>query len=183
MRIDFSIPGRPRAKERHRQGQGRSYSSDELVAETVHIRKIARKAIEALGVTPLTGPVRMIVEGVFETPASWNREAKAAALAGDVPHISVPDLDNIEKLIADACNEVVYVDDSQIAEKISRKRYGSGARVDVAFEPIINPFLSNYGHPGEASKIERLRAGPKKKARRKARPAEKPSNDIGKRIK
>lgn len=169
MRLSFSISGRPRAKERHRQGQGRSYSSDELVAETVHIRKIARSAVNGLDMRPFTGPLRMIVEAIFETPASWNRTSRAAAIAGDVPHISTPDLDNIEKLIADACNEVVYVDDSQIAEKISRKRYGSGARVDVIIEPIVNDFLSEFAHPGEASKIERLLAGPKKKPRRKAK--------------
>lgn len=39
--------------------------------------------------------------------------------------VSRPDLTNLIKIIEDACNGIIYKDDSQIVRLISEKRYGS----------------------------------------------------------
>ncbi len=38
--------------------------------------------------------------------------------------VTRPDIDNLEKLVLDACNKFLWADDSQITTMMSRKRYG-----------------------------------------------------------
>ena len=43
-----------------------------------------------------------------------------------------PDADNLAKILADAMNKIVYVDDAQVASLIVQKRYGEFCRVTVS---------------------------------------------------
>lgn len=47
-----------------------------------------------------------------------------------------PDLDNIEKIIMDSFNGVVYRDDSQVAEKCGSKRYGERDKIIIVLEEL-----------------------------------------------
>lgn len=87
---------------------------------------------------PLAGPVRMMIVAVYEPPASWPKRLHAALAGGVIYHTSKPDADNIAKLVGDALNEIVYQDDSQVAELIVRKRYGSPTRTDITITPLAS---------------------------------------------
>ena len=79
MRLAFSIPGKPKGKERPRvaPGQSRPYTPKQTVE--------AEKAIRALFLEkfpdhqPWTGPVMLRFTAVFELPKSWPAELRAAA--------------------------------------------------------------------------------------------------------
>jgi Holliday junction resolvase RusA-like endonuclease len=48
---------------------------------------------------------------------------RAAALAGSLPHIKTPDVDNLLKTI-DALNEICWRDDKQVTHATVVKQYG-----------------------------------------------------------
>lgn len=45
--------------------------------------------------------------------------------------VTKPDLDNLEKLLCDACRKFIYHDDAQICDKITHKRYGHPPRIEL----------------------------------------------------
>lgn len=76
----------------------------------------------------LTGPLSVHIKAVMPLPASWSQKKKAEH--NGMPHVSKPDLDNIEKML-DALNGVVWKDDSQIFSKQSSKIYGEKVGLTV----------------------------------------------------
>lgn len=172
-RVVLTINGEPRAKGRPRVAQGRLIPDNSTAAEEVHIANLGRKAMQNR--SPMVGPIRMRLEAVFEMPFSWPQKIRNLER---LEHVSKPDLDNIEKLVLDALNGVVYLDDAQICEVIKRKRYGLGPRVEISLEEIPTiPY-----HPG-VKRAEFRRDNPlppRQKKRRPVKPADK-ETPIGKR--
>lgn len=85
------------------------------------------------GRKPLEGPVRVIVEAEYLPPASWSQKKQAAAAW----KTSKPDADNLYKLVADAINGVVFVDDAQVADVRITKTYAGVSRLVVIVEPLL----------------------------------------------
>ncbi len=83
-------------------------------------KAVAKSARECMGSRlPTSEAISLRVEFLLKTPKSKNGKAlKKAELveyaAGNVPHDSKPDLDNLLKSVLDALNEIVYYDDSQV---------------------------------------------------------------------
>ena len=46
-------------------------------------------------------------------------------------HISKPDIDNLQKMVYDCFNQVVWVDDSLVCETHSRKEYSENPRTEI----------------------------------------------------
>lgn len=181
-RVEISIPGTPRAKARPHSGPGGFYTPKETEAEEAFIRAAGVKAMA--GREPMVGPVKLVLEAVFEMPVSWPSRVREMR---QLPHVSKPDLDNIEKLVLDALNEVVFLDDGQICEVIKRKRYGEGARVEI----ILEELATTVDHPAvrraaaraaDPDRIEPRGARNRKKRRQRIAPAVKAA-PIGKRLK
>lgn len=63
------------------------------------------------GFAPLTGPLDVTVEFYRRRPKTTRREWP------------VGDIDNYEKAIYDACNELLWEDDDQIVDNANRKRF------------------------------------------------------------
>lgn len=147
-----------------------------------HVEELSRKAMK--GLKPLGGAVRLSLNIIFETPSSWNKAQKIAAIEGKMPHVSTPDTSNVLKMIEDGMNGVVYYDDAQIAEIFVRKRYGQGERVEVMVEQMDAP----ANHPALIELQRRIASGqyalPVGEQRRR-KPRAKPPETIliGKRIK
>lgn len=163
---------------------GRAYTPKETEVEEAHIRQLAKKAMA--GRPPMLGPVKLRLEYIFEPPVSWPSRPREMALDGKLPHVSKPDLDNLEKLIADAMNEIVYADDGQVCEKESRKRYGSCARVEV----VVEELATTSDHPAVKRSVKRAleeKEDPQPRPRRKrptrVAPASLKLPPIGKRLK
>jgi len=129
--ITFEIPGKPFAKQRARATrQGRVYTPKETVSFE---RQVAAIAAEYFG-EPFTGPVKLTVLATFEPAKSWSKKKTQDHLG--TPHTQRPDLDNIAKAIKDALNRIAWVDDSQVAEMVTRKTWGPYPKTVVAVEPL-----------------------------------------------
>lgn len=94
---------------------------------------VAAAAIDALGgghLAPSIRPWRVEFWVYAQIPASWPKAKRARALEGQ-EHPGKPDLDNVAKSILDACNGLVYVDDSQVIRISGSKGYDAVPRVEV----------------------------------------------------
>ena len=98
--MTLTIPGNPLPKKRPRFVRGRVYSPS-----SKEEKRVAQHLSAQMGVRkPLTG--RLSVTMTF-----YRKDRRRV------------DLDNLEKLAADSANGVLWEDDSQIVEMISRKDY------------------------------------------------------------
>lgn len=130
--ITFTLPGSPIAKGRPRfnRNMGRPYTD----AKTERAEQsILAAYLLAGGSTrpPHDGPVSIAIVATFAPAASWPKWRKAMAAAGDLPHVSRPDIDNIVKAVCDALNGRAYLDDSQITQIVTAKGYGEHSSTDV----------------------------------------------------
>lgn len=120
--IEFWVPGTPQGKGRARATrQGRVYTPHKTV---VYEKLAADCARQAMGSRrPLEGPLRVEIQVVHATPASWSKKRTEAVLAAHAWHTGKPDLDNVVKAIADAGNGILWKDDSQIVWLVATKLY------------------------------------------------------------
>lgn len=129
--VSLVIPGKPFGKQRPRATRlGRVFTPKETVAFEAVVRDIALQHFPE----PFAGPVRLIVEAVFEPAPSWSGKRRRAAMG--TPHVGKPDLDNVMKALGDSLNRVAFADDTQIAEAILRKRWGETAETRVTVEAL-----------------------------------------------
>lgn len=135
--IAFVVPGEPGAKQRPRAtsigGHARMYTPAQTVRYESLVAMCAGQAMRSG--PPLAGPMAIEIEAVHSIPASWSKKRRAAALAGlERPFTSRKDWDNIGKIVCDAINGIVWLDDRQVCDGRVIKRYGEtpGVHVRVA---------------------------------------------------
>ena len=80
---------------------------------------------------PTNSPVDMYVEVWRLPPESWSIKKKNMAYAREILPTPKPDASNYYKLVEDALNKVVYVDDSQVIRQSSAKYYAEEEKVIV----------------------------------------------------
>lgn len=111
--VRFTVPGRLNGKGRARVttigGFARLYTPAKTRSEEKFIATLAKGAMA--GREPMEGPLWLEVVIVQKPPPSWSK--KKAQDANWI--ITSNDLDNTIKQVSDACNEIVYGDDRQIA--------------------------------------------------------------------
>lgn len=131
MRISFVHYGIPRAKARPRpRFGGKGY----FIPTGDYEKDVAKSAgVVMAGRDPIPAGVPVWVRLVFYMPIakSWTKKKKAEALAGTIRPTSKPDIDNMEKSVLDAMNEVVFHDDAQIVGKGTKLLYAEQPRVEV----------------------------------------------------
>lgn len=99
-----------------------------------YIRMLATQ--EMAGRAPIVGPVSLSMRAIMEVPKSWSKKKQADALTGAVRPCKKPDLSNLQKLVEDALNEIVFVDDCQIVSVQAEKAYGPQALTVVTVREI-----------------------------------------------
>lgn len=137
--IDFVVYGAPQGKGRPRVGRvganvrmftpAKTLAYEGLVAHCGAAAMAGRALIE--------GPVelRLVIE--CQVPASWSKRKQAQALAGEILPTTKPDVDNVIKAIGDGLNGVVWRDDVQVTDVITRKRYAEKPQVRVTIRPAV----------------------------------------------
>jgi Holliday junction resolvase RusA-like endonuclease len=152
--VSFAVFGDPVAKGRPRfvanasaagvQPSGRAYTPARTRRYEATVKEAAKAAMGVL--TPTDRPVQMTMVAFMPIPASWSKQKKARAMAGLILPTGKPDLDNLEKSVTDALNEIVYRDDSQICDVTKSKRYSDRPRVVVRLFALdgfrANPFYT-----------------------------------------
>lgn len=87
---------------------------------------------------PISGAVRVNYCYHVMVPKGTSKVRKIQMLNGVMYPIKRPDLDNYDKLLSDCFNGIVWDDDSQVVEKISRKIYGDVEKTIVTIEPLCH---------------------------------------------
>ena len=84
---------------------------------------------------PFDVPVALTVRWTFPFRKSERKSVVRAGL--DVPHVSRPDLDNLEKGLLDVLTRLnFWTDDSLVADKRTSKRWGAKPGIDVEIRPV-----------------------------------------------
>jgi Holliday junction resolvase RusA-like endonuclease len=122
-KVKFTIPGEPIAQGRPRfsthGGFARAYDPKKSRDGKSVVKLCARDAVEESGITePLNGPLVMKIQFGIPLPKSAYRKRTPVTRAW---RTKKPDLDNLVKLVKDACSGVIYLDDNQIARIVAEK--------------------------------------------------------------
>jgi Holliday junction resolvase RusA-like endonuclease len=135
LAVSFDIPGNPLGWARAGRHGKFSFTPKPQAEYMALVRQIAALAMK--GQPPIKLPVRISLSFGFARPKShyrtgrYSNELKPGA--DQFKHTSRPDLSNLIKLIEDACNGVVFVDDSQVCVISASKVYVDkpGCRVSI----------------------------------------------------
>jgi Holliday junction resolvase RusA-like endonuclease len=136
--IQFTIPGQPVAKGRPKftvqGGFAKVYTPKKTADYEALIAGIATRAMA--GRTPSAAPIEVMLELRMEIPTSWTKAKRLAASIGTVRATKKPDADNVLKGVKDACNGIVWVDDSQVVVITVRKLYHAEPCVVIAIREV-----------------------------------------------
>ena len=134
--VKIIIPGTPVSKGRPRFAVRGKYVQTYTPEKTAAYEKLVRSAWEQAGgkTAPQGAAVRVDIVASFPIPGSKSKKIKAAMAAGEIPHLSRPDVDNIAKAVLDALNGCAYHDDSQIVSLTVEKQYAETPRCAVRLE-------------------------------------------------
>ena len=130
--IKIWIPGQPIAKRRHRS----TVVNDKICTYSDQKDQARRMSILALQQTKgetLQGALIVKMDFGMAMPKKVAKSKREAMLCGDIAPTKKPDLDNLEKMILDCLNKIVWEDDKQIVEIHSRKFYSDdpGTMVEI----------------------------------------------------
>ncbi|WP_339148373.1 RusA family crossover junction endodeoxyribonuclease [Sutcliffiella sp. BMC8] len=137
MTITFTVYGEPVAQGRPRastvHGKVRMYDPAKSKDFKKYVRLVASQHRPTL---LLEGPLKMHVVIYKPSLKSFSKKKAAAAERGELRPITKPDVDNYVKAIKDACNKVIWNDDSQVVDLYISKYYSATPRVEVLVEPL-----------------------------------------------
>lgn len=137
MPIVVTIPGPPVPKGRPRFYNQGGFTRTYTPAKTVEYeRRVKAEFMRAMDGAPITGPVSCRLKFSMPIPKSWTKRKRAKAAMGLIRPTSRPDIDNLQKSVIDAMNNVVLVDDSQITDLIVTKRFSDEPCVEVTVSEI-----------------------------------------------
>jgi len=136
--MKLTIPGKPIAKKRPRfvrRGKFVStYNDQKEVEETIkyylELQAIGRK---------IKGPV--FVHSIFYMPrpkSHYGTGRNANTLKASAPkyHTVKPDIDNLEKMVYDCLNRVIWNDDACIVKSYSVKIYSNNPRTVITIKEV-----------------------------------------------
>ena len=129
--VRFTIPVKPKPKQRPQHGRGYTYTPKETREYEQMAGIYARMAVKR----PLEGAIRVKVDFYIPIPKSWPEGKKRLAEAGEIRPASRPDLDNLEKALFDGINGIVWIDDAQVVEVHKAEWYGD-PRTDVEISEV-----------------------------------------------
>lgn len=130
MRIEFIVPGEPIGKARPRVTRHGTFTPKKTRQYEELIRSCWLK--QSGERFPDDVPIRMRVDAYFSVPKSLSK-IRRMELIGE-PHHKRPDIDNVCKIVQDACNDHAYKDDSRIYQVTASKFYAEIPMVKIVFE-------------------------------------------------
>ena len=122
-KLEFIIPGEPISQGRPRfsthGGFARAYDPKKSREGKAVVKLCAKEAVQqAQWSEPITGPIEMLVQFGIALPKSQYRKRTPVKRRW---RVKKPDIDNLMKLVKDACSSVVFLDDNQIVRIICEK--------------------------------------------------------------
>lgn len=137
--VAFTIDGIPHGKGRPRFRRFGNFVQTYTDAKTKSYETLVKEsAKKAMGSSPpLEGPVKLDLIIRLPVPKSYPKKRLAACLSGAEWPTKKPDWDNVAKSVADAMNDIVFLDDTQIVIARVVKTYSAEAGVDVMVWEVL----------------------------------------------
>ena len=132
IEVTFTVPGDPVPWARAGAKGALRFTPPRQRAFAKGIKILAKAAMR--GREPITGPVELSVKAIYQWPQSWSAKKRAEPLARW--KTSRPDEDNLKKIVQDALNEIVFVDDAQVCSGHCWKMYGDQAGLLIRVRPL-----------------------------------------------
>lgn len=135
--IEFEVPGEPVAQGRPRFNSRTKTAHDPQKSRN-YKKLVSMYARRSKPPDMLIGPLTVQID-IFKTPpkAISNVKKNQTALQNETLRPTTkPDVDNYAKGVKDACNGIVWKDDSQVVELFVRKFYSLNPRVVVKVREI-----------------------------------------------
>ena len=118
--IILHVPMKPKAWERTRDYKGRRITDAKVRAAKQQVALVARTRMPCPALEgPLSVSMRFSYFGKTKDPG---------------PHVGVPDIDNLAKLVMDACNGIVWKDDRQVSRLSLAKRWAEENSIHIVVE-------------------------------------------------
>lgn len=130
------VPGVPIAKGRPRITTRGKFARAYTPAKTRKYEDLIRcAAVDVMkDRLPTQGAITLCVTAYVPIPASFSKRRRGDALDGILKPQTRPDADNYAKAALDACNGILFRDDSQVTDLIVRKRYSAQPRLVITME-------------------------------------------------
>lgn len=123
--VSIYVDGVPGSKGRPKMFRTRTGIGSRTPAKTAaYEERLAHVAKQQWKGEPVTSALRLVVVAVFPPQSTMRGVDRQLAHAGELWHTSRPDLDNVVKIVCDALNKLVWVDDAQVAQFDARKQFG-----------------------------------------------------------
>ena len=138
--IHFKIegPGIPQGRPRAvRMGAGvRMYDPPKSKAYKQMVAAVVRSYMKINGIQTITEPIAVHLNFYFTPPKSYTKKKLKLIEEGKLHYTKSVDADNLAKGVLDACNKILFKDDSQIVELNITKQYGKEDCVEVSLEVL-----------------------------------------------
>lgn len=135
--FQFTVETIPKAKERPRfVRQGKFMHTYTPKTTSDYEKKIAEEYLLQGGTVFDYPYLEMAIIAYFPIPKSTKKSDRLLLETECVPYPHKPDTDNLGKSIADALNQVAYLDDKQIVFLKVKKLYGKVGRIVVRIREI-----------------------------------------------
>jgi Holliday junction resolvase RusA-like endonuclease len=136
----FTVDGSPHGKGRPRFRRFGKFVTTYTDAKTKSYETLVKEAAKQAMADhpPIEGPVRLDCTIRLSVPKSYPKKRLEACLSGSEWPTKKPDWDNVAKSVADAMNDVVFLDDTQIVIARIVKRYSAEAGVDVRVSEVLD---------------------------------------------
>ena len=138
--IHFKIegPGIPQGRPRAvRMGAGvRMYDPPKSKAYKQMVAAKVRSYMKINGIQTITEPLAVHLNFYFTPPKSYTKKKLKLIEEGKLHYTKSVDADNLAKGVLDACNKILFKDDSQIVELNITKQYGKEDCVEVSLEVL-----------------------------------------------
>jgi Holliday junction resolvase RusA-like endonuclease len=139
IELEFTIPGEPKPK-----GRGRASVVKGTNRARIHTPDKTREAEQTLAARalpfrpdePWDCPIHLDVIFVLPMPKTMSKWKVEAVEAGCFFHTKKPDRDNLLKLLKDALNGLMWIDDSQVCSGTEQKVYGHVPRTWVRMRKL-----------------------------------------------
>ncbi len=133
--ISFVVPGKVIGKGRPHfvRKTGVAITPQQTRSYESLIRDLALPLMA--GKKPWEGCVRACITGYYKVPKSWSKLKAADAMSQVIPP-KKPDVDNVVKIVLDALNRVVYLDDTQVTRCFVEKIWADEDRLEVFLEEL-----------------------------------------------
>ncbi len=133
-KVEFVIPGEPKAKARPRVTKnGFAYTPKQTVEYENWVKQCY--LIEH-GQAMLEGKIKATIKAFFTIPKSTSKKRKKLMIEGEIRPTKKPDTDNIAKSILDSLNGIAFKDDSSVVILEVYKYFDDNPRVEVTLEEI-----------------------------------------------